>query len=326
VTALSRFSFALVALLLLPAAAPNEEGRRAIDAVVEVRAEIPTYARSADTIGTERRGSGVVIDANGLVLTVGYLILEADRVALTTAGGREIEADIVGYDHATGYGLLRAREELDLPALPLGDSTYVAAGQPVVVVTKAGGPVVSGAKVVDIRAYSGTWEYLIENAIFTVPLNRSFGGAALISPDGTLIGIGSLGLPDAEGSGRGAAGNMFLPINAFKPVMASMMTEGRGPERRPWIGIYVEQHEDGLSVTQLAKDGPARAAGIRVGDRILGVAGASVYNLADFYRKVWALGAPGVTVPLDLEQDGAPRRIAVQSADRYGWYRFNRGF
>ncbi|MBT5416192.1 MAG: serine protease [Rhodospirillaceae bacterium] len=320
--------FALLALLLSAptAAAASEEGRRVIDAVVEVRAEIPSYARSADFIGTERIGSGAVIDANGLVLTIGYLILEAERVVLATSGGHEVEADIVGYDHATGFGLLRARQALNLPALPLGDSTPLATDQPVVVVTKAGGPVVMGARVADIRAYSGTWEYLIENAIFTVPLNRNFGGAALISPDGTLIGIGSLGLPDAAGTGRGASGNMFVPVNALKPVMAEMMIEGRGPDRRPWIGLYVEERDDGLSVIQVAKDGPSRAAGIQVGDHVVGVDGASVYNLADFYRKIWALGAPGVTVPIDVEQGGAVRRIGVRSADRYDWYRFSRGF
>lgn len=318
----------LAALVLLPSlasAATREDGRQVIDAVVEIRAEIPAYARSADFIGMERSGSGVVIDANGLILTIGYLILEADRVTVTTTDGRMVEADILGYDHATGFGLLRARQSLDLPALPLGDSTELAMGQPVVVVTKAGGPVVTGAKVVGIRAYAGTWEYLIEDAIFTVPLNRAYGGAALVGPDGALIGIGSLGLPDAEGSGRGAAGNMFLPINALKPVMATLMAEGRGPTQHPWMGLYVEAREDGLSVMQVAKDGPAQAAGIHVGDHILGVAGATVSDLADFYRKVWALGAPGVTVPLDLEQGGAARRIGVHSANRYDWYRFNRG-
>lgn len=318
----------LAALVLLPSlvsAATREDGRRAIDAVVGIRAEIPAYARSADFIGMERRGSGVTIDANGLVLTIGYLILEADRVVLTTSDGREAEAEILGYDHATGFGLLRARQALDLPALDLGDSAELAIGQPVVVITKAGGPVVTGAKVVDIRAYAGTWEYLIEDAIFTMPLNSAYGGAALVSPEGALIGIGSLGLPDAKGTGQSAAGNMFLPINALKPIMAGLMTEGRGADRHPWIGLYVEAREDGLSVMQVAKDGPAQAAGIRVGDRILGVDGASVADLADFYRKVWALGAPGVTVPLDLERGGAARRIGVHSADRQDWYRFNRG-
>ncbi len=321
-TMLSRLVLAL--LVLLPAqaaAATREDGRRAVDAVVEVRVEIPAYPRSADFIGMERKGSGVVIDANGLVVTIGYLILEADRVTLTAADGRMVEADILGYNHATGFGLLRARQALDLPALPLGDSAELAAGQPVVVVTKAGGSNVTGAKVVDIRAYAGTWEYLIEDVIFTVPLNRAYGGAALISPDGALIGIGSLGLPDADadGSGRGTAGNMFLPIDALKPIMASLMTEGRGPDRHPWIVLYVEAREDGLAVMQVAKDGPAQAAGIHVGDRILGMAGASVSGLADFYRKVWALGAPGVTVPIDLEQNSAARRIGVHSAYRYGW-------
>ena len=317
-------------LLLLPpvadAAAANQEGRRVIDAVLEVRTEIPSYARSADMIGMARTGNGVVIDANGLVLTIGYLILEANRVVLAGDDGREIEADIVGYDHATGFGLVRAREPLDRAPLPLGDSTFLAQGHPVVVVSKVGGPVVTGAKVVDVRAYSGTWEYLIENAIFTAPLNRNFGGAALVSPDGALLGIGSLAVPDAAGTGRSGAGNMFVPINALKPVMAEMMIEGRGPDRRPWIGLYVQEDRDGLSVMQVAKDGPSRAAGIHIGDRIVGVNGAAVYNLADFYRKVWALGEAGVTVPIDVEQGGAQRRIGVHSADRYGWYRFNRGF
>lgn len=324
---LSRLVLAILVLLPpLTLAVTREDGRRAIDAVVEIRAEIPAYARSADFIGMERKGSGVVIDANGLVLTIGYLILEASHVTLTAADNSKVEADILGYDHATGFGLLRARRALGLPALPLGDSAEIVIGQPIVAVTKTSGPVVTGATVVDIRAYAGTWEYLIEDAIFTVPLNRAYGGAALISPEGALIGIGSLGLPAVNGDGEGPAGNMFLPINALKPIMAALMTEGRGPTRRPWIGLYVEQREDGLAVTQVAKDGPAQAAGIHIGDRILGVDGASVADLADFYRKVWALGAPGVTVPIDIDQGGFQRRIGVRSADRYTWYRFDHGF
>lgn len=316
-------------LALVAASAPTQAQQDRIDdilsAIVGVHADVPATARTADTLGTSRAGSGVVIDGNGLVLTIGYLILESGITDIVDAGGKTIPADIVAYDYESGFGLLRALQPLGVRPMELGDSTALAPAQQVLVVSRAEGNVeATPALVAGRRDFAGYWEYLLADAIFTAPVHRSFGGAALIDRQGRLVGIGSLLVGDAAGAGTPSPGNMFVPIDALKPILAELVAEGRRKlPARPWLGLYAEAKPGGIAVGSVAQDGPAERSGIREGDVITAVAGQPVSDLGDFYRRLWALGPPGIDVPLSLERSGNPLDITVRSADRYDWLRLD---
>ena len=293
-------------------------------AVVGVRAEVPATARTAETLGTRREGSGVLIDASGLVLTVGYLILEAGITEIVEAGGRVLPAEIVAYDHETGFGLLRALQPLDAAPMAVGDSTGLGAADPVLAVSRADGVAAQSAVVASRREFAGYWEYLLPDAIFTTPPLAAFAGAALIGRDGRLLGIGSLFVGDAADEGRHLPGNMFVPIDALQPILADLLEHGhRTTAPRPWLGLSSDERGGVIHVLRVATGGPAARAGIEPGDVIVGVAGAPVAGLADFYRRVWALGQAGVEVPLTVGRPSGRREIAVRSIDRYGWLRLD---
>jgi len=306
---------------------PNGSGttvRSVLDGVVRVSTKVPATARTAGTLGTEREGSGVVIDSNGLVLTIGYLILEAEQLEIGLAGGRKFEATLVAYDHDSGFGLVRATQPLGVPPIDLGDSGALHANEQVLVASYGGQSMAMAALVVSRRPFAGYWEYLLERAIFTAPPHPAFGGAALISNTGKLLGIGSLIVPDAAGPEQQVPGNMFIPIDRLKPILAELLDKGRtsGP-RRPWLGLYSQEVHGRLIVTRTATGGPAHSAGIVQGDLVVGVGGKPIDGLADFYRKLWALGPSGIVVRLDVLRGMNVTPISIKSGDRYQWLRLN---
>jgi S1-C subfamily serine protease len=309
----------LVADHTQPAAAQD-----ALQAVVEVDARIPPDARTAPSLGTDRAGSGIVIDASGLIVTIGYLILEASEIEIAGLGPEPIPASLVGYDHESGLGLIRADQPLEVAPIVLGDSDAIRRMQPLLAVSRVKALDAKGVYVVDRRDFAGYWEYLLENAIFTSPPHGEFGGAALLDREGRLMGVGSLFVPDAAREQGPVPGNMFIPINQLKPIMADLLANGRrsGPPR-PWLGIYLEEHRNRVFVTRVAPDGPAEAAGLRENDLILGIDGRPVGGLAEFYRTLWRRGAAGIDVPLDVLQGMDQRRATVRSLDRYRYLRLS---
>lgn len=312
-------------------AAPSADGPAKYDpirAVVELRAVVPPEARTARSLGTEREGSGVVIGADGLIVTVGYLIMEAQAIEVRTADGRTWPANIVAYDHESGFGLVRTLRPPEIAPAPLGDSTGIPSGTRAIVVSQAG---VSAAMVVSRRTFAGYWEYLLEDAIFTAPPHAAFGGAGLFAADGTLIGVGSLFVGDAAAPEVASPGNMFLPVEALKPIFDDLVNRGRrsGPPK-PWLGMHTAEAEGRVVVVRLNDDGPAKAAGIRPGDVIVGVDGKRVSGMVDFYRKAWAERTAGANVSLDIMKAGKSepeiRHVDVRSVDRLKWLRFHKGF
>ena len=302
-----------------------------VNAVVGGTSMVPDDAHSAQTLGTIRAGNGIVIDDKGLVLTIGYLILEAAAAAVTDADGDLVPASLVAYDHNTGFGLVRATKPLRIKPLTLGSSDALPEGAPVIVVSKGGPVPVMPAQVVSRRPFAGYWEYMLDNAIFTSPPHPQFGGAALIATDGRLVGVGSLMVADAIKSEQPFPGNMFVPIDMLKPILRELISSGRTREpAHPWLGIYTEENSGRLFVTRVAKGGPAEAAGIKSGDIIMGVAGKRVTGMADFLHKVWATGKAGVEVPIDMVPlDGGELKITtvkVRSKDRYDWLKLSKGF
>ena len=290
-----------------------------INAIVGVAARVPVDARTAEHLGTEREGSGVVIGNDDLVLTIGYLIMEADQAEILLPGDRRVPADIVAYDYETGFGLLRALSPLGVTAIDLGESAKLQEDAQVLAVGYGNPPQIVPARVVSRRTFAGYWEYLLPEAIFTSPPHPSFGGAALINSEGRLVGIGSLIVGEAvEDEAR--PGNMFVPIDALQPIYADLLEKGRGlATSRPWLGVYSEEFRGHVIVTRVAPGGPASRAGVKANDVIAEVAGEPVATLAEFYRAIWALGDAGIQVPLTLVSPEGIRPVTVTSGDRYDW-------
>ena len=327
----ARFLGILAAGLIAAAAPPtaakaltHQDVLAIINAVVGVEASVPADAHSAEGLGRQRAGTGVVIDGNGLVLTVGYLILEANEVSVYGPDGRAVPANVVGYDHETGFGLVRTVLPLDVKPVTLGRSADVSIGDAVLAVARTGAQPLVPQRVVSRRAFAGYWEYLLEDTLFTAPPVPGFGGAALIGADGTLLGIGSLLVGDAASETEPMPGNLFIPIDLLKPILADLLADGRraGPAQ-PWLGLYTGETGGRVVVARVVAGGPAAAAGIRPGDVIMGVGGKDVRDLVDFMRAVRALGPAGSDIALDVlsttAADMAIGRRVIHSRDRFDW-------
>ena len=324
----------LIPLLVLAGAALGVQGLSAraaragpLDAVVGVRATVPADAHTAEVLGTLRAGSGVVIGEDGLVLTIGYLILEAISAEIVLPDGRAVPADIVAYDYDTGFGLLRALTPLSIPPIELGRSADLREEKEVLIVSSGGAAAVQPAHVVSRRDFAGYWEYLLPNAIFTSPPHYSFDGAALIGPDGDLLGVGSLIVGDAAGPEEPMPGNMFVPIDALKPILEDLLDHGRSSSPpRPWLGLYSEDTRGWVFVNRVAPEGPAAKAGLAEDDIILAVKGKPVRGMADFYRKLWAIGQAGAEIPLTVLNSSGVKDITVKSGDRYDFLKLKSSY
>jgi S1-C subfamily serine protease len=299
----------------------QQDPEEILRAVVKIRAFIPEDARTARILGTEREGNGVVIDSEGHVLTIGYLILEAETIELVGPDNEVREAVFVGYDYHSGLGLVRATPPLSVQPIPLGYSADVKIEDVLLVVGHGGSEATQGTQVVARQEFAGSWEYLLEDAIFTSPPYSNFGGAALIGRDGKLLGIGSLfNQVTITGLGR-VPSNMFVPIDHLKPILQELIAQGRpSTPSHPWLGLNVEESLGRVFVLRVSSDGPAERDGLNSGDIILAVNKQPVQGISDFYRKVWALGGAGVEVPLRVLQGVEIRDIIIQSGDRYQVY------
>ena len=290
---------------------------RAFNAVVGLRAIIPNDAYTAETLGTERAGNGVLIRGNGLVLTIGYLITEAETIWLSLNDGRSVPGHVLGYDQETGFGLVQALAKLDMPALEIGQSAAAAIGERVVVAGAGGRQRSVAARIVAKQEFAGYWEYVLDEAIFTAPAHPNWGGTALIGPAGDLLGIGSLQLQHAVEKGQAQNINMIVPIDLLNPILDDLMKFGRrNAPPRPWLGLYATEVENRLVIVGLADKGPAKKADLRTGDIVLSVAGKEVRDLASFFRRVWAQGEAGVDVPVSIYRDGDTMDVRVKSSER----------
>ncbi|RDJ20389.1 serine protease [Bosea caraganae] len=290
-----------------------------LQSIVGVRSSIPDDAFTASALGTRREGSGVVIRDSGLVLTIGYLITEAEEVWLTTQAGRVVPAHALAYDQETGFGLVQALDRLDLPAVEFGDAAGARIGEPVVLADGIGQAV--RGHIVAKQEFAGYWEYLLDEAIFIAPAHPSWGGAALIGADGKLLGVGSLHLQMGRGE-EVADINMIVPIDLLPPILNDLLARGRVDKPpRPWLGAFSAENNGRVVVMSVAEGGPAAQAGLRPGDIISDVQDGEVEGLADFYRKLWASGPAGSEVPIRVVRDGRETWLRVKSADRSSFLR-----
>jgi serine protease Do len=305
-----------------PAAAGSPDDEHFFDAFVKVRTRAVPNARSAGTLGQEREGTGIVIGGDGLILTIGYLIVEADEVEVVDGHGHTLPALVAGYDHPTGFGLVRTTIPLKVRPLALGDSTKLSLRDPVLVVNYDRENDLTLAFVVSKRPFTGNWEYLLDEAIFTSPPATNWSGAALVSRDLKLVGVGSLIVREAVSKEAGVPGNMFVPIDALKPILSDLARTGqRAGPARPWLGVSADEVQGRLVVVRVSPEGPGERAGLNAGDIILGVDGEGVRTQAEFYRKVWSRGAAGADIPLRVLQGIDVREITVHSIDRVEYFR-----
>jgi S1-C subfamily serine protease len=293
------------------------QAEQLLKAIVKIRAEIPEGARTASVLGTEREGHGIVLDTKGHILTTGYLIIESESIEVTGSDGKKSKAAFVGYDHATGFGILKTETPLSVAPIQLGDSSALKEGDPVIVAGHGGAESAIGARVVARREFTGYWEYILDNAIYTAPAYAKFAGAALIGPDGRLLGVGSL-FTQLAVPGLGVLPcNVFIPIDLLQPILNDLIFIGRpNTPAKPWIGINAEENHGRVFLTRITEGGPADEAGLKPDDLVLKVNGRPVEGLADFYRKVWIAGNAGVEVTLTILKGVEMQDVPLRTGDR----------
>jgi S1-C subfamily serine protease len=321
----------LAALLLLAtpgaASAQSRALTELLSGVVQLKTFINPDGRTTKTMGREREGSAIVIDGNGLILTIGYLMVEAHSAEVVTNDGQDVPANIVGYDFQSGLGLLQAIAPLKVQPLAFGKSTEIKERDAVVVAGFGGPQNAAPAVVVSKREFAGNWEYLLDEAIFTAPPQAAWSGAALLNHEGKLVGVGSLIVSDASGKADRTPGNVFVPTDLLPPILADLIANGRtAGTGRPWLGITTDETHGHLLVSAVTHDGPAERAGIKRGDMILGVNGAPVNHLPDLYRSIYAQGDAGAVIALDMLKDNEKRRIEVKSINRLDFLRLKSSF
>jgi serine protease Do len=315
---------ALMALMVAFGNAPAEAGEglsldELLSGVVQIKTFINPDGYTRESLGREREGTGIVIDNAGLVLTIGYLMVEAHAAEITTNSGRTVPANVVAYDNESGFGLLQAITPLNVRPLQMGKSADVKEGDRMLVAGSGGQAGMIAAHVVAKREFAGNWEYLLDEAIFTAPPHPAWSGAGLISHDGKLVGIGSLIVGDTSGKGEGPRGNMFVPIDRLAPILADLISEGHSLQpAHPWLGLNTDEVDGRLVVSRVSPGAPAEKSGLRRGDVIVGVGAGSEKpkDLPDLYRKIWAQGAAGTSISLDVLQDHERRHFDVPSINR----------
>ena len=315
----------VIMVVLSGAAIAAQTPDNVLKAIVKIKANIPKDAATAQSLGTEREGNGVIIDKRGHILTIGYLILEAESIEVTKADGDRIKADFVAYDYQTGFGILRAIEPLFIDPLRLGQSFRLKAGDPVLIAGYGGTEAVLGSRVVSRQEFTGYWEYLLEDAIYTSPPYPNYGGAALIDRDGQLLGIGSI-LTRINVDGLGVIPcNMSVPIDLLKPILTDLIDTGHSSAPpQPWLGVHADEAHGRVFIIRVTPEGPAAKAGIKAGDVVVAVNQKPVKGLSQFFRQIWASGPAGVKVTLSILQETQVREISVQTADRHRFLNLSR--
>jgi S1-C subfamily serine protease len=289
---------------------------RALSAVVGIESEVAEDAFTAETLGTLRTGHGALIRADGLILTVGYLVTEAERIRLTTGAGRVVDGHALGFDQATGFGFVQALDPLEIPPMPLGDSRAAGPGSKVVVAGLGGRANAVAGEIVSREEFAGYWEYHLDAAVFTGPSHPHWSGAAVIGAGGDLLGVGSLQVERQGAGGRAGMLNMAIPVELLPADLDPFIAGLKTAPVRPWLGVYAHEVDNHVMIAGVAPGGPAHRAGLQIGDVVLSVGGTSVSSLSDFYLALWSLGAAGVEAPLRLQRENDAFDLAVRTGDR----------
>ncbi len=291
-----------------------------LSSIVRLSSKVSEDAFSARSLGTERQGNAILLNDEGILLTIGYLVVDAHVIALRASGGQDVRAEIVGYNHESGFALLHALSPLNLPTASIGTANDLEEGEPVIIAPHGGADHAISAAVVSRREFAGSWEYLLDSAIFTTPIHPNWSGAALLRTDGSLCGVGSLWINDAEEGKNESPGNMFVPIDLLSPIYEHMVSTGlaQGPHR-PWLGMYTAEAMNRLFVSGVIPDAPADLAGVEAGDLVYGIDDESATSLSGLYRKLWSAGDAGTEIVLNLRRNGEDIDVTVETDSRYSF-------
>ena len=287
-----------------------------MQSVVAVQTRSDEQANTARTLGQQRLGSGVVI-APDTVLTIGYLLMEAESVDVIDHQGRRIPAQVRAVDYASGLGLVRALVPLRLEAVPLGDSDALPTPGKLWTLGQRESEL-TALELVSRKPFAAGWEYLLESPLMTLPAVNNWSGAGLFDQQGRLVGIGSLLVQDVFGDRLPLPGNLYVPVNLVKDPLPELLRTGKRPGPAPsWLGLNTQALPGGgLAVLRVSPDSPAERGGIRVGDTLLALQGQALLNLPDFYRRLSAAGPAGSALTLSVRREGQIRQIEVITADR----------
>jgi serine protease Do len=297
----------------------KDDLERFYQSIVSIHANIPSTARTAASLGIKREGNGVAIDEKH-ILTIGYIVIEAETIDIGLANRRRLPARLVAYDHTTGFGLIKSVIPLKMNPLPLGDSDNITSDETLLILPSADRGAGSVVTSVSRRPFTGWWEYFLDSPIYTVPANPLWAGAPIINENGEVLGIGSLFVSEAS-PGIPSPGNMSVPVNLLKPILEDLISNGRRTNNvQPYLGVSADDSSDQIIVTRVSAGSPAFKAGIRPQDVIMTVNGSSVSKLRSFYERVWASGDAGVTVRLGVSREGVLQEFSVTTVDRLDYF------
>jgi S1-C subfamily serine protease len=283
---------------------------RVLPATVHVRTEIPSEHPSARLLGTERMGSGTIIDPSGLILTVSYVVLGASEVRVTMLDQREYVAEVVRYDFTSGLGLVRIAEG-GLPSLPLQRTTDLHLGDEVFLVASAGegSARISNGGVSYLGPFDANWEYVLERAVMTTAMNPGLGGGPLLDMQGRVLGVVSLNLNEI---GRFS---LVIPSEYYLDARDQFLAGGgRGMGTRAWLGVFCYAMNHHVVIAGVLPGGPGESAGLKAGDVVLAVDGRDVADRASLYRHLWRR-RPGEPVTLKVFRSNEARLVTVASGD-----------
>ena len=290
---------------------------RVVPATVSIRSVTPQRHPSARILGTERTGSGAIIDDEGHILTVGYVVMGARTIEVTLPDQQQYPATLLFQDFESGMAILQTPAR-DLPTVPLGQSNSLSEGDHVIIVaaTDQAQRMASPGFISALRPFDAYWEYMLDQAILTTAMNPGFGGGPLLNASGEMIGVLSLNLNSPKEM------SLAIPIDLFHRIKDSLLTFGEVADRRPrpWVGIYSEAVEGGVAVIGLIPNGPASRAGLEVKDVILELDGVEVSGRRELYEAMWRRRA-GDELRFTVQRAEDIREVRVRSMDRAEYYR-----
>jgi S1-C subfamily serine protease len=283
---------------------------RVLPATVHIAAQIPEAHPSARLLGTERMGSGVVVDASGLVLTVNYVVLGAEQIKVSLIDQRTYAAEVVRLDFASGLALVRIDEQR-LSPLPLRSTRNLVAGEEAFIVASVGDGAarIANGAVSYIGPFDANWEYVLDRAIMLTAMNPGLGGGPLLDPLGRVLGIVSLNLNEI---GRFS---LAIPADYYLEAQDFFLAGRPQPSNtRAWLGIFCYAVKDHVVIAGLLAGGPGEQAGLKAGDVILAVDGKDVADRRSLYRLLWA-HRPGEAVTLKIFRGKELHTVTVASGD-----------
>jgi S1-C subfamily serine protease len=270
-----------------------------LPATVDLHVTIPESHPSAANLGSERVGSGTIVDPDGYILTVHYVTVGASSITATLPDGEQYPAQVAAQDQETGLSLVKISAR-DLPHLKLAPADSVTLGQAVLMIASSGqtGRRVSGGYVSSTEPYDGQWEYMIDKTIRVTAFNPGFGGGTLANFHGELIGVVSLNLNEV------AKFSLAIPIDYY----------------RPWLGIYPQAMAGHVVIGGVVPNGPAEKFGLKQGDIILTVETKEIRSRQELYQEMWKK-RPGERISFKILRDDQSFDLDVVGGDRADRYR-----